>query len=683
MNRSPLLSQRLQEFLTRTRSAVIAQSSSVIPQQRSISANYVKFFSRWLSVLGAIIVLLIVFHRFNNALPVKNDPFLFTLVGSLALVLTAAVFYRIHRYLTSLWLVICASYIAVFALVFFVNAPFTPDVLIYFIVPLLPGFLLLSFRVMSALIVAHTAGLFVLWGIVLHSPPLDMFLRPIAISGVFLSFGLLTKKMLNAAQTRQRRETSESEEIFRRLITGVPIIVFVLDEKGIITLVEGSRLEAIGVAPGGFVGRHVADLYHDYPNILNDWERALAGEIFVSLVELVGMFFDVWYSPLRDSSGNVSGVIGVATDVTERKLAEDLLQYQAGLLQGVSDAIIAVDTDMVIENWNQAAEHLYGWRAHEAEGQKFPAIVVTNEPADWEAELVKQTVDKGFWQGEVCQKRHDGLVMNVVVSASILQDDYGKPTGLVMVCRDITEQKRAEHQAFEFAVQTERIRLLREFINDVSHDFKTPLSIIQTSSYLLKKKHPEISMTHIDAIEAQAQHLGHLLEDLLTLSRLDSTSELDLQRIEVNEFVQQLSNVLQNRAIMRRQQFRTDLKATSAVILSDPAELHRALTHLIVNAINYTPPGGEIIVRTYREKDQVAIAVTDTGIGISSDDLSHVFERFYRVDKARAIHTGGTGLGLSIARKIAEAHNGTITAESVLGSGSTFTLWLPVKDAAA
>lgn len=488
-----------------------------------------------------------------------------------------------------------------------------------------------------------------------------------------------------ARRTWQRQViVGDNERIFRSLVNNLPGIVFALDEHGVILLVGGSGLKAIGVDAARFIGRHVSDLYHNFPNILEDFQRALAGETLLSSIEMVGLTFDVWYSPLRDEAdGKICGVIGIATDVTERRRAEDLLQYQASLLHSVSDAIIAIDMSFRVQNWNEAAEQLYGWQMDEACGRQLQDLIVTEKPHAWENELMRQTTEHGFWKGEVRQRRKDGAEIVALISASILIDNDGNSMGLVILSRDITELKRAEEQALELAVERERIRMLRDFIGDASHDFRTPLSAIHTSVYLLKKKQPELAQQpHLDVIESQTKQLSRLVDDLLTLSRLDSTTDFEFKRADITAFTRDV--VVALRPLAETRNHNLILETTSVPIFAyiDAQELRRAVSGIIVNAINYTPRGGMISVSTEANSERVAIRIKDSGIGIASEDLPRIFDRFYRVDKARAVETGGTGLGLAIASKIVSVHRGEITVESSPGNGSVFTIWLPLAERA-
>lgn len=204
---------------------------------------------------------------------------------------------------------------------------------------------------------------------------------------------------------------------------------------------------------------------------------------------------------------------------------------------------------------------------------------------------------------------------------------------------------------------------------------------MNTSLYLLRRKSNDLgeAATHVDTLDMQLAHLTRLLEDLFAMSRLDEP-ELYMERalLDLDQLVTRIIQELGPDAARKKQQLRFDASGRLPSVLADQVDLRRAITHLVANALSYTPAGGQITVRTRLEKQNVIVEVQDTGIGIDPQDLPHIFERFYRADLARQTETGGSGLGLAIVQKIIENHSGTIDVESQLGAGSTFRICLPL-----
>jgi signal transduction histidine kinase len=263
---------------------------------------------------------------------------------------------------------------------------------------------------------------------------------------------------------------------------------------------------------------------------------------------------------------------------------------------------------------------------------------------------------------------------------------YRNQWARMIAVRDIDERIRAEEQRIELAVERERVGVLQRFLSNMSHDLRTPLSVIKTAAYLIDKlgDQPEKLQRQIEVLHAQTDQLQRMLDDLLQMSRLDKadTSSYQFAWQSVNPLLQAVINEMHSAALRKNIELRFDTDDSLPRVLLDQSEFKRMIKHLVNNAITYTPESGHVQVSASArrppevERNWVVIEVRDSGVGISPLELPHVFERFYRVDAARTGATG-TGLGLNIARKIADAHNGRIEAESQLGKGSTFRVCLP------
>jgi PAS domain S-box-containing protein len=260
-----------------------------------------------------------------------------------------------------------------------------------------------------------------------------------------------------------------------------------------------------------------------------------------------------------------------------------------------------------------------------------------------------------------------------------VKDEQGQVQQVVLTHQDITERKQVEMQQLELARTHARADLLTELLNTLSHDLKTPLSIINTSVYLLKKtSDPAYQKQKIDTIHEQSQRLNEMLQNILTVSYLETALDSTMGVLNLNEIAVQIgkefSPIAENRSIT----LEFDLENTLPVVLANEIEFRRVLINLIENALHYTPSGGCITLSTYSKSSEVGVEVRDTGIGIEPGDLPHIFDHFFRADKARASNLGGTGLGLAIVKKIIERHQGRIEIESIPGQGSSFRIWLPI-----
>ncbi|OGO00297.1 MAG: hypothetical protein A2Y59_05635 [Chloroflexi bacterium RBG_13_52_14] len=223
-------------------------------------------------------------------------------------------------------------------------------------------------------------------------------------------------------------------------------------------------------------------------------------------------------------------------------------------------------------------------------------------------------------------------------------------------------------------------RRQQQFTADASHELRSPLSVIQAESTLaLNKERPADEYKHsLEVVSNESEHMAKVIDQLLTLARADSGKEqLSIEKIGLSEL---LASIAADAEILCRDksiEFRSDL-TDSILVTGDRAKLREMFLNLLDNAIRYSPDGGTISLTLRRAEEMAVITIADTGIGIPEKDIPHIFERFYRVDKARSREEGGAGLGLSICKYIVEVHGGRIEVTSQPGNGSTFSVCLPI-----
>lgn len=361
-------------------------------------------------------------------------------------------------------------------------------------------------------------------------------------------------------------------------------------------------------------------------------------------------------------------------EIAERKRSEEKFRQ----LMETVEAGVMIYQDGKVVYANPAAEHITGWQQEQLAGENL-----------WH--MVHQEFHKRFRQR--IEERlntfsepshHEFKIMTpqgqerwLYVTAANIEYD-GKPA-VLGTALDITERKHAQEQRLELAVEKERVKLLSAFVRDASHDFRTPLSTINTSIYLLRRLvDPERVQRQLDVLQQQSDHLERLVDGLFTMSRLDSSGHLELNKLSLYEILHDLLTKMQTPITQKGLDLIVDFEKDVPMILADRVEIHRALMCILENAVQYTHQG-VIRARLMIQDKHAVIEIKDDGVGIDSADLPHIFERFYRADKARSTQTGGLGLGLSIAKKIVEAHNGKIEVESEIGSGSTFRTLLPIN----
>ena len=241
------------------------------------------------------------------------------------------------------------------------------------------------------------------------------------------------------------------------------------------------------------------------------------------------------------------------------------------------------------------------------------------------------------------------------------------PTGrIVVTMTDITQRRRLEV-------------LRRDFVANASHELKTPVAAVRVLAETLLTAlpdDPEAGRRFAERIAREAERLDVLVRDLLDLSRVERGT-LDVEPVDLVGLAKEVVGGYGDLAEERRIRLHSELRPQVSM-RGDRAQLGLLLSNLLDNALRYTPAKGTVCVRLDATESRAVIQVSDTGQGIPARELARVFERFYRVDKARARQTGGTGLGLAIVRHVAEAHGGTVGVDSELGRGSTFTVSLPV-----
>lgn len=247
-----------------------------------------------------------------------------------------------------------------------------------------------------------------------------------------------------------------------------------------------------------------------------------------------------------------------------------------------------------------------------------------------------------------------------------------KLNGIIAIIQDITEQQRLENSR-------------REFVANVSHELRTPLTTVKSYTETLLdlqsdgEYEPEITNSFLNTINNETDRMTRLVKDLLLLSRLDyGISDFNKEYFSVADLIKDIVSRLEIQIKEKQQNVNYEPTNQLPLFYGNIDRIEQVITNILTNAIKYTPNCGAITISTMYVFDSIVIKVKDTGIGISEENLEHIFERFYRVDKARSREMGGTGLGLAIAKEIIEAHNGSITIKSVPNFGTDVMIKLPV-----
>src|ERR1700736_6137083 len=333
---------------------------------------------------------------------------------------------------------------------------------------------------------------------------------------------------------------------------------------------------------------------------------------------------------------------------------------QKAILSAMQDGLLVVDRQSRLALVNPAFCDLFGI-GEESLGS--PLLETVRDPAV--QRIVSETLrQRKPSQGELMIGRREFEMTSVPMGT-----DNGAVTGAVVLFHDITALKRADE-----------IRL--DFVANVSHELRTPLSILRgyIETMLDDPKMPRAECARIlEVMEQHSKRLGLLANDLLTLAQLESrSSTLQLSEIDLAQFLDGLARDWKKKFATKALKVVIDLPANFPSVRADETRLREVFDNLLDNAVKYSTKNGEIRLGAERRGSEIALSVSDNGIGISNEDLPRIFERFYRADKARSRELGGTGLGLSIVKHIAQLHGGSVEAESELGKGATIRISLPV-----
>ena len=371
-------------------------------------------------------------------------------------------------------------------------------------------------------------------------------------------------------------------------------------------------------------------------------------------------------SPLPDADDEL-GALARSLNSTASQL-HDLIERlglesarREAILTSMVEGVLAVDQDLRITFYNASFARALGLRDEIPE--RAPLVEVVRDP------VLRELLSRVLTSGETLKQRlqlpaAEGRAFEV--QAAPLRVAGGR--GAIAILHDITDLERLE-------------RVRKDFVANVSHELRTPLTAIRGYTETLLEGALEDEQNNrkfLEIIKNHATRLNSIASDLLALSELESgKASTEQARVSVRAAIEAALRTVEDEARIRRVKLICG-RLEDVAVLGDRVRLEQALMNLLTNAVKFNRPEGEVRVEALRTRDdEVSVTIADNGIGIPSADLPRLFERFYRVDKARSREMGGTGLGLSIVKHIVERMHGRVTVESQLGKGSVFTVFLP------
>ncbi|MDC3423972.1 cell wall metabolism sensor histidine kinase WalK [Aquibacillus sp. 3ASR75-11] len=424
--------------------------------------------------------------------------------------------------------------------------------------------------------------------------------------------------------------------------------------------------------------------------ITTDWVIMIVALISLAVLFFVLLFqiYEKYFKPIRSATnvaeelakGNFKartyesnfgepGRLGNSLNTLARSLQEVTIQEKMQesqlktVISNMDSGLILIDERGYVHLVNRKFLRIFGGESKDYVGYIYYDVLSQDQihHAIQEAFMYEEKVKDSFTLRVDIEKRF------LEIGGAPIFNESGQLKGVVLVFHDITELKMLE-------------QMRKDFVANVSHELKTPITSIRGFTETLLDGAMEDEATRrqfLNIILDESERLQSLVHDLLELSRLEKDEmKLQLESVQIKELLQDVLPVIEHQAQKKNIQLFLDVME-NVTIQVDVNRLKQVFINLLNNAISYTSNNGEVKLKVQESDEMVHIKVSDTGIGIPDDAKTRIFERFYRVDKARSRNTGGTGLGLAIVKHIVEAHGGTIRVESELNKGAIFIVELP------
>ncbi|GAA4087220.1 PAS domain S-box protein [Mucilaginibacter panaciglaebae] len=460
-----------------------------------------------------------------------------------------------------------------------------------------------------------------------------------------------------------------SEKLFRSIALNIPgSLIIVIDQDHRYVAIEGDIMEKMGYDRRDYEGKHPADISPErYEASRPLYERVMSGEKFsVERKAETGEFYLVHFVPLKNENGVVESGLIIALDITEIKQAEEKSAKLAAIVETSDDAIISKTLESVITSWNTSAQRMFGYTAEEMIGESIYKII-PEDRQDEEPHIISRLKSGDRVDHfETKRRTKDGRLLDLSLTISPIKDKQGNIIGVSKIARDITEKKQEEQRK-------------NDFIGMVSHELKTPLTsltaIIQAAHSKLRHNEDPFLSGAMEKANYQARRMATMINGFLNVSRLEAGKLLiEKQPFDLDQLLREILE--ETRLTVTTHSFSLE-ECDHIAVNADRDKISSVISNLISNAVKYSPKGSSIDIRCKINKETVIVSVKDDGMGIKSEDIGHIFERYYRIETSVTRHISGFGIGLYLSAEIIKRHGGDIWVESESTKGSIFYFSLP------
>jgi PAS domain S-box-containing protein len=487
-------------------------------------------------------------------------------------------------------------------------------------------------------------------------------------------------------RVHQEEVLRTSKRRLRTVVAGAPVILFALDPHGTFTLAEGKGLHSLGVRPGMLVGRSFFDLLGDVPQAVGDVRRALSGESFTSTVELFGFEFEAQYSPVRERNGTISGVVGVATDITERRRAEEALRRADAasrtLVQQAPFGIYRATPEGAFLTVNPALVEMLGYASEAELASADLDRDVFAEPVIRARYVAQLNAAPGAAETQAVWRRKDGRTITVRLYGRAVRRDDGRVECHEVFAEDVSQRRDLEDQLR----QAQKMEAVGQLTGGIAHDFNNLLTIILANAELLANGPDPASLRDI----VSAAVSGRLMvNQLLGFAR---RSSLTLESVHLAQVVNELAAVLR-RVLPADIELLVFADEDLPEVSVDAHAVEQILLNLVNNARDAMPHGGVLRLETSctwisdaqrqvlghgAASEYVCLAVDDTGTGMDEVTRQRAFEPFFTTKPIGK----GTGLGLATVYGLVKQHGGFVQIDSAPGAGTRLRVYFPVAEEA-